>query len=140
MIVLDTNVLSELMLPVPEARVASWMNRQVAEECFVTAVTQAEIFAGFAVMPMGRRRERLAWATKAMFDGLFAARILPFDSSAAIEYAKIFATRKAAGRPQSVFDCQIAAIARSRQASVATRNVRDFEGCGVEVVDPWAAG
>ncbi len=138
MVVLDTNVVSELMLDAPSPAVLTWMDDLPARELFLTAVTEAEVRTGIAILPEGSRRRGIADAADRTLDGLFAGRILPFDSGAARVYADIAATRRAAGRPISQAACQIAAIARSRGMAVATRNVRDFSGTGVEVVDPWA--
>ena len=104
----------------------------------MTTVTEAEILTGIALLPYGRRQHGLSEAAARVFTTLFAGRILVFDSDAANIYAEIFAQRHAAGRPISQADYQIAAIARSREASIATRNVRDFEGVGVEFIDPWS--
>ncbi len=138
MIVLDTNVVSELMRDSPQQTVLAWFGVQPAGSLFVTTVTEAEILAGIALLPYGRRRRGLSEAAARVFTTLFAGRILVFDSDAANIYAEIFAQRHAAGRPISQADCQIAAIARSREAAIATRNVTDFERVGVELIDPWA--
>ena len=140
MIVLDTNVVSEFMRDRPQPRVLARLDQQLANTLFVTAVTEAEVRSGIALLPMGRRRRGLAAAAARAFGVLFAERILPFDSVAARAFAVIAADRRAAGRPISQADCQIAAIARSRGARVATRDVDDFAGCGVEVTNPWLAG
>ena len=137
MVLIDTNVVSELMLAAPSLEVLAWMDDQPTHELFVTAVTEAEVRTGIALLADGARRRGLADAAERAMSGLFAGRILPFDSGAARAYADIAATRRAAGRPISQSDCQIAAIAFSRGMAVATRNVRDFSGTGVEVIDPW---
>ncbi len=137
MIVLDTNVVSELMRDSPQQAVLTWLRAQPATGLFVTTVTEAEILTGIALLPDGRRQRGLSAAAARVFAVLFVGRILVFDSDAANIYAEIFAQRYASGRPISQADCQIAAIARSREASIATRNVRDFEGVGVELIDPW---
>ena len=137
MVVLDTNVVSELMRDHPSREVIVWLDELPTRELFVTAVTEAEIRTGIAFLPEGRRRQGIADAAERVFDGLFSGRVLPFDSSAARVYAEIAVVRRAAGRPLSQADGQIAAIVRSRSMSVATRNVRDFEHTGVDVVDPW---
>jgi predicted nucleic acid-binding protein len=137
MIVLDTNVLSELMRRTPAADVVRWTASQPASSLYTTSVTQAEIFHGIMLLPAGRRRNALEAAAEAMFDEEFNGRILAFGSDAARPYARIAADRRRAGRPISHFDAQIAAIARSAGAGVATRNVADFGDCGVKVVDPW---
>ena len=137
MIVLDTNVLSELMRANPAPGVVRWIGAQPAASLFTTSITQAEILHGVMSLPAGRRRSTLEGAAEAMFREEFAGRVLPFGADAAPHYARIAAERQRAGRPISHFDAQIAAIARSAGASVATRNVADFELCGVKVIDPW---
>lgn len=137
MIVLDTNVLSEMMRPDPDATVAAWISARPASSLFTTTVTQAEILYGLALLPSTRRRRLLEAAVSEIFATDLAGRVLPFDQAAARSYAEIAAARRRAGRPLAQFDAQIAAIARSRGAGVATRNVTDFEGCGIDVTDPW---
>jgi toxin FitB len=134
---LDTNVLSELLRGQPDAAVLAWFARQSADALHVSAVTQAEMLLGARLLPAGKRRTRLEQALDAMFSEDFGARLLPFDSAAAIAYAPIVALRRAAGRPIAQFDAQIAAIATSRNLRVATRNPADFEGCGLALVNPW---
>ena len=140
MIILDTNVVSELMSPNPGAHVADWVAGQAAPNLYLSTVNEAELLYGVEVLPPGRRRDRLHRAVEGMLREDFEGRILPFDSAAAQAYAVIAAARRAAGRPINHADCQIAAIAKSREASVATRNVDDFEGIGIEVINPWADG
>ncbi len=137
MFVLDTNVVSELMRERPNPEVLGWMDNQLTGNLFVTSVTEAEIRTGIAILPEGERQRGLAAAAERLFGVFFAERILPFDSDSAQAYAMLAAERRAAGRPISQSDCQIAAIAYSRGASVATRDVDDFEGSGVEVINPW---
>ena len=139
MIILDTNVLSEVMRPAPSARVLSWLAGEPASGLFTTTITQAEILYGIELLPKGRRRKALESAVEAMFEEDFRDRILPFDSSAARVFPKIAAARWASGCPLTQFDAQIAAIARVHGATVATRNTADFENCEVEVVNPWSA-
>ena len=139
MVLLDTNVVSELMRDAPRAAVLSWMDERPTRELFVTAITEAEIRTGIGILPNGARRRRLAGAAERMIGVLFAGRILPFDSDAARAYADIVAASRAAGHPMSQSDCQIAAIARSRGMAVATRNVRDFSESGISLIDPWAS-
>ena len=138
MVVLDTNVVSELMRPAPDPTVEAWVTERAAATLFFSAVGEAELHYGVAVMPAGRRRDALASEIEAMLREDFAGRILPFDSEAARAYAGIVATRRATGRPVSQADCQIAAIARSRGMAVATRNGRDFVDMEIDIVDPWA--
>ena len=139
MILLDTNILSELMRPTPEAAVEKWLADQPAASVFVCAITEAELRYGLALMPPGKRRSALAVEIENMLGEDFSGRILPFDSPAAVAFAEIAAERRQAGRPISQADAQIAAIARSRGAALATRNVPDFEGCGVEIINPWSS-
>ena len=137
MFVLDTNVVSELMREDPQPEVLAWIDRQLTDDLYVTAVTEAEIRTGIAILPEGARRRGLIAAAVHAFGVLFAERVLPFDSGAAQAFAAIAATRRSVGHPISQAGCQIAAIARSVSASIATRNVSDFEGCGIDVINPW---
>lgn len=137
MIILDTNVISELLRPVPAPGVENWLAAQGGEAIYFTAVGEAELRHGLAIMPAGKRRNALAQAIDDILDEDFRGRILPFDRDAARDYEQIAASRRTAGRPISQFDCQIAAIARAHKASLATRNTADFEGCEIELVDPW---
>lgn len=137
MILLDTSVVSELMKSAPEPAVMAWINAIPGATVFVSAVTRAEILYGVALVPDGKRRQGLARAAYTAFETYFRGRILPFDSEAAEAFAELAAGRCQAGRPISQADAQIAAIARSRGADLATRNVPDFEGCGVEIINPW---
>ena len=140
MFVLDTNIVSELMRERPNPKVLGWMDNQLTDNLFVTSVAEAEIRTGIAILPEGERKLGLAAAAERLFGVFFAERILPFDSDAAQAYAMLAVERRAAGRPISQFDCQIAAIAYSQGASVVTRDVDGFEGCGLDVIDPWANG
>ena len=137
MIILDTNVLSELMRLAPNELVVQWMDNQPNSSVFTTAVTQAEILYGVSVLPEGKRKQGLAVAVDAVFEQDLRRRVLPFDGAAAAAYAAICTDRVRLGRPISQFDAQIAAIARARGADLATRNTPDFDGCGIQVVDPW---
>ena len=139
MILLDTNVVSELMKSVPAPIVLAWIDAKPGAELFVSAITQAEILYGVALLPAGKRRAGLAHAAQLAFETHFFGRVLPFDSPAAEAFAELAADRRQSGRPIAQADAQIAAIARSRGATLATRNVPDFEGCGVDVVNPWVA-
>ena len=137
MIILDTNVLSELMRPKPSPRVAAWVAKLPAKELFTTSITEAEIFYGIELLTKGKRREGLLAAAEAMFAEDLAGRIFGFESDAARVFSKIAAHRRALGRPISHADAQIAAIAQMRGAKLATRNVADFDDCGLDVLDPW---
>ena len=139
MVILDTNVVSELMRPSPEPAVVAWLNARPPHDLFVTSLTEAEVRAGIAFLPRGKRRHGLLEAADRAFGELFEDHVLPFGREAARAYAGIAAERRKAGRPISQIHCQIAAIARSMRASVATRNVRDFDGAGISVLDPWRA-
>ncbi len=138
MIVLDTNVLSEMLRPTPDLRVHAWFERQPRSSMFTTAVTRGEILRGIRVLPEGQRRLSLWEAALKIFNDEFAGRILGYDSQSADHYAEIGAIRRAAGRPISQFDAQIAAVTRSHGAALATRNVKDFEECGINIINPWA--
>mgnify|MGYP002631769747 CR=1 FL=1 len=137
MIILDTNIVSELLRPSPEPKVEAWLAAQNGAEVFLTAVTEAELRYGVAILPEGMRRAAIADAVEGMLLEDFRDRVLPFDSLAAASYAMIDSQRRRAGRPISQFDCQIAAISRVHDAAVATRNAAHFEGCGIGVIDPW---
>ena len=137
MIILDTNAVSEALKPVPSDIVSRWAAAQESSTVFITAITPAEILSGIETMAAGKRIQRLAEAVDEIFMHSFQGRILPFDSEAARQFATISAIRKAAGRPISQFDAMIAAIVRVHRATLATRNVRDFEHCGIGLVDPW---
>jgi predicted nucleic acid-binding protein len=137
MILLDTNVISELMKATPQPRVVTWLASQKALDCFIASITEAELRYGIELMPAGQRQQQFQIALAEMLRVDFSGRILPFDSAAANAFATLAAERRRAGKPISQFDAQIAAIARSKGAAVATRNVTDFEGCGITVIDPW---
>ncbi|MEE4639394.1 MAG: type II toxin-antitoxin system VapC family toxin [Wenzhouxiangella sp.] len=135
--ILDTNVISELMRPSPNERLVAWISAQPAGSLFTTAVTEAELRYGMALLPAGKRREQLFRQFNLMMTEDFASRILPFDRSAAKLYASIVAGRRRSGRPISQFDGQIAAIARSRDGGIVTRNDQDFSDCDIPVINPW---
>ena len=137
MILLDTNILSELMRPDPEPAVEHWLAAQPDASVFITAITEAELRYGAALLPSGKRRSALTVEIEGMLAKDFAERILPFDSLAAKAFAVLASERRQAGKPISQADAQIAAVARSRGAILATRNMTDFEGCGIEVINPW---
>ena len=137
MIILDTNVISELLRPSPAAQVEAWLSALDGAKVYFTAIGEAELRHGVAIMPAGKRRAALSEAIDGMLDEDFHGRILPFDRAAAQAYASIAADRRAAGRPISQFDCQICAIASANDAAIATRNTGDFQDCGVVVINPW---
>lgn len=139
MILLDTNILSELMRPAPEPAVEQWLTAQPDASVFICAITEAELRYGAALLPPGKRRAALTVEIEAMLEEDFGGRILPFDSLAAQTFAVLASDRRQAGKPISQADAQIAAVARSRGASLASRNVADFEGFGVDVINPWTA-
>ncbi|MDE0350602.1 MAG: type II toxin-antitoxin system VapC family toxin [Gammaproteobacteria bacterium] len=140
MLVIDTNVASDLMRPTPTPSVAAWIAERDAATMYLTAISEAELRFGVAILPAGKRRNALESAMRRWLERGFSDRILPFDSAAARAYAEIAADRRLAGRPIGEADCQIVAISRAHGASLVTRNIRDFEGTGVEVIDPWATG
>jgi predicted nucleic acid-binding protein len=139
MIILDTHVLSELMRQEPDPGVLRWLDRQSAQSVWITTITLFESRLGLALLPDGHRRRALVQA----FDQLLAIdlenRILPFDTEAATQAALLAADRQLAGRPVDIRDTQIAGIAQARRATLATRNLRHFEGLSVAVVNPWAS-
>jgi len=137
-IVIDTNVLSELMRPRPDPTVVVWVDRQPRATLYTTSVNKAEILYGITALPSGRRRAGLAETAEAMFAVDFAGRVLPFDTDAAARYAEIVVARRRAGNPIEAFDAQIAATALVAGAAVATRDVAGFDGCGLNVINPWA--
>jgi toxin FitB len=138
-IVIDTNVTSELMRHAPSQAVSAWLRAQNANELYTTAVTVAEIRYGISRLPDGNRKDLLTDAAVAVFSA-FSEMVLPFDVSAAAEYAGIVVGRERAGRPINGFDALIASICRAHHAVLATRNVKDFEGTGIDLTDPWDEG
>lgn len=136
MIVIDTNVVSEIVKLSPAPAVVAWFASQTPQNLYTTAITQAEILYGIELLPKGRRRSTLQAAIATLFDQIFAGRVLPFDEGTAFAFAMIAARHKAAGRTIGELDW-IAAIALSRGASLATRNTRDFLGCGIQLINPW---
>ena len=135
--VLDTNVVSELMRPAPNPHVLAWMASHAAARMCLASVSEAELRYGIAVLPAGHRRAVLADALEAMLATEFENNVLSFDSAAARLYADFAARRRAAGRPITHADCQIAATAHVANAALATRNIRDFDGLALDVVDPF---
>lgn len=135
---LDTNVLSELMRETPNPSVTAWLDSQAIHQLQTSTVSQAEILAGIAVMPAGKRREVLAHGADQIFQKDFKGRCIFFGSAAAERYALVRAQRQRAGRPITTEDAQIAAMALAANLTLVTRNTRDFEGIeGLQVINPW---
>lgn len=139
MVLLDTNVVSEIMRPRPDSGVVTWLSSQLAAGVYLSVITESELRYGVEILPQGRRRDRIAAEVENMLREDFSQRVLPFDSDAARCYARIGADRRGSGLPIHHADCQIAAIALSHGASLATRNIGDFDRCGVELINPWSS-
>lgn len=137
MIIIDTNIISEMMKPTVAHQVLTWLNQQDNTQLFVTSITIAEICYGLNVLPKGNRRNLLESAFHKAIMESFQYRILFFDDSAAFLYGKIMGQRKQLGRPLSIADGQIAAIASVHGFSLATRNIKDFNDCNIELIDPF---
>jgi toxin FitB len=137
MIVLDTNVISEPLKPAPDPVVLDWLNVQEPQTLYTTTVNLAELFAGVKALPAGRRKDGLAKALSSQVLALFGGRILSFDTKAAEAFATTYSSAQSQGNTMAFADCAIAAIARANGFALATRNVRDFKGTGVSLIDPW---
>ena len=137
MIVLDTNIVSEFMTSPPAEPVTAWLNAQEVAQLYFTTISIAEIGFGLRVMPTGRRRQLLTDRFERFLAAAFESRVLSFDEGAARVYGEIRGHRKEQGRPMSNFDGQIAAIAKTQGFAVATRNTKDFEDCGLELINPF---
>ena len=137
MILLDTNIVSEMMKKIPSAKVRAWLDQQEVTRLFITTITIAEISYGIKVLPEGSRRDSLENAFNNVIKEAFEHRVLAFDAVAAFLYGKIMSHRKKLGRPLSILDGQIAAIALAHGKIVATRNTRDFMNCKLELMDPF---
>jgi toxin FitB len=135
-IVVDTNVTSELMKPAPSTAVSGWISSQNPTQLYTTSITVAEVLYGIARLPQGHRRTLLETAARGVFSE-FVDHVLPFDAAAAEHYADVVSVRERSGAPIDGFDAQIAAICRVNGATLATRNGRDFRDTGIDVVDPW---
>jgi toxin FitB len=138
-ILLDTNVVSEPMRPNPDRKVLAWLDAQAGENLYLSTVSLAELLLGIESLPSGKRRKVLAAALDEQIIALFGKRIVPFDLAAAETYAKIVTRARRYGHPIALADAQIAAIAASRQFTVATRDESPFEAAGVPVINPWTA-
>jgi predicted nucleic acid-binding protein len=137
MIILDTNVVSELMGEEPDATVIDWLDRQSWTSLWTTSVTVMEIRYGLAIMPAGQRQTKRQVAFARLIEQNFEYRVLVLDHPAAEEAASLMATRHRLGRPGDLRDTMIAGIALAQRATLATRNVRHFDGLSVRVVNPW---
>jgi predicted nucleic acid-binding protein len=137
MILLDTDIIAEMMKPNPDLRVEAWLAAEPGPSLFITTITESELRHAAAMSSSSARREKFIAAIDAMLAEDFHGRVLPFDAAAAIAYAAIAAESQNAGETLVQFDAQIAAIAKSRGAALATRNPARFEGCGIETVNPW---
>lgn len=137
MIILDTNVLSELMRASPEAKVLKWIEGQKATNLVITSIGVAEIQRGILRLPKGKKRNTLHENFKEFVESAFAGRILSFDERAAYLYGEIASDREKAGFNTDAIDLMLAAIAKNYNASIATRNIKDFKGCGVKLINPW---
>ncbi|HEX5308350.1 MAG TPA: type II toxin-antitoxin system VapC family toxin [Solirubrobacteraceae bacterium] len=140
MILLDTNVLSELVRPQPDRGVLDWLDVLDANEVATSAITVAELLYGVARLPEGRRKQQLRAAIGELIDKDMAGRVHSFDALAARHCADILDKRERMGRPMSAADAQIAAICRTLAATLATRNTSDFEDAGIELLNPWRTG
>lgn len=127
------------MRPIPSAAVFAWLTAPERQPIYTTAVCRAEVLLGIFVLPLGKKRAVLAEAATRLFKDDFAGLVLPFDTTAADAFARIFALRRRMGRPIQPFDAQIAGIVAANRATLVTRDVADFEGCGFDVVNPWSA-
>ena len=137
MIILDTNVLSEVMRPEPEEKVLQWMDGIRGNDLGITSITVAEILYGIGLLPDGKRKKRRFEIACDMIEKNFADRIFPFDQIAAVEYADIVIQREKRGNPISIPDAQIAAMCRCGNYSLATRNCKDYEYTGITLINPW---
>ena len=137
MIVLDTNVVSELARPTPSQAVIEWVDAQDSSSLVITALTAAEVRAGVAQMPGGRKKRDVGLRMESLLTETFAGFVLGFDIGSSAHYADVVAGRRRAGRPISTFDAQIAAVCRQHEAALATRNTADFTDTGIQLINPW---
>ena len=136
-LVLDTNVMSEMTRSVPDPTVAAWYLHQDSASLYTTAITKAEIFYGVELLPKGRRKQRLSEFARVGFEVELAGRILAFDEASAVHYAAIRGRKRSLGLTMSALDTQIAAIVMAHDAALVTRNTNDFKECGIDVINPW---
>ena len=137
MILLDTNVISEAMRPVPEPSVMAWLNSQNTAELWTSTIVAAEVYSGLDLMPAGKRQRQLLEGAELMFNRFFGARILGFDLLAARAYGAVLKARQAMGLPIDEMDALLAATALANGSALATRNVSHFESCGIRILNPW---
>lgn len=137
MIVLDTNVVSEIMRPRPEPAVLAWVDAQTSSELWLTAVGAAELMFGVARLDDGVRKQQLARTVSAMLETDFAGQVLPFDLAAASVYAQLVAQRERMGQSIAMADAQIASVCLAHGAILATRNQKHFDGLGLTIINPW---
>jgi predicted nucleic acid-binding protein len=140
MIILDTNVVSEALKPQPNRRVLQWLIDNSGDDLFLTSINLAEMMAGLALMPDGKRKQAMTTGLDDLLQHLFQGRILPFNTDAARAYAAIHAKTQAAGKTMQLFDAQIAAIAKFHGFAVATRDIEPFTNAGLSVINPWNDG
>ncbi len=137
MIILDTNILSEMMRPQPNQQVIQWLNQQPSTELFISSISIAEIEYGLYIMPQGKRKQQLQVRFNQFIERAFQYRVVNFDDKAAKIYGKVMGEGRRNGHPMSVPDGQIAAMALSHQAMIATRNTKDFDTCGAVLINPF---
>jgi len=140
MIIFDTNVISEILKPLPNEGVIAWIESLSRQMIFTTTVTKSELLYGAFILPEGKKKLEKLKDLRDILDNDFNGKILNFDNDAADAFAEISASRKLLGKPISQFDAMIAAIAKSRGARLATRNTRDFDECGIDIINPWSEG
>lgn len=138
MIVLDTNVVSEVMRERPAKEVMQWLQSIPPLQVYTTIMCKAEVLFGVALLAEGQRKQRLLGVAQKIFADVFADRVLGFDDRAAEEFASIYALRERAGNRMQIMDGLIAGIVRANKLALATRDVRDFEDCGIEIINPWS--
>jgi toxin FitB len=136
-ILLDTNVISELVRTVPDDKVLAWFEYNAAIPMYVSTITEAELWLGVYSLPVGKRRSIIESCISEILKTDFAGHIVQFDSQSALVYGQLYGKRKALGKPISREDCQIAAIAQVHRLKLATRNVSDFEHCDITLINPW---
>ncbi len=137
MILIDTNIISEMMKHKPDPSVIGWIDKQNFLELYVSTINIAEILYGIRALPQGKRRVFLEEAFKKMIQEVFEYRVLGFDENAADNYGSIMSQRKSLGRPLGILDGQIAAIAKANYLDIATRNIKDFSDCGINLINPF---